>query len=244
MILLQITKKMGKSDDFFGLSGTFYGITFYKRNGKTFAREKSNLTKERFNSEPEFEGSRCSTKDFGYSQTLGKIIRDTIHLLLNNAAKGHHILLANAIRAALKRDTINSKGSKRLINADLKSLEGFSFNKHSHVKIDKTQIELKDSQIKFKGSFDPKDLFRKPFQQSAITFGIIELMESELSITNYNSISTIINGNNAEVEFSFPIQNISGNIIFNILVIEAMDGLVKSNNRKDNDILIMKCFKI
>ena len=56
------------------LTGTLGEITFYRRNGKWFARQKSGLTKERVKSDPKFKRSLENMAEFGITATITREI--------------------------------------------------------------------------------------------------------------------------------------------------------------------------
>lgn len=49
---------MAKQNGIMPLRGTLDNLTFYRCNGKDYVRAKSSLNKNRFNTDPAFEGSR------------------------------------------------------------------------------------------------------------------------------------------------------------------------------------------
>ena len=56
------------------LSGTIGEITFYFRNGKWFARQKSSLKKERVKTDPKFKRSMENMSEFGITASITKEI--------------------------------------------------------------------------------------------------------------------------------------------------------------------------
>lgn len=66
---------MAKASSILGLKGTIGGINFYTTGGKTYARAKSSLTKEKVMNDPAFARSREQMSEFGAAAALGSTLR-------------------------------------------------------------------------------------------------------------------------------------------------------------------------
>ena len=235
---------MAKVKGIFSLSGSIGDITFYQKNGKTYARKKSNLTGERIKSDPKFEKTRAAGVDFAYSSKLSKIIRYQIKDMLIRADKEHHLRFTSSIRAALKGDIINPVGEKKINNADLSVLNGFSFNKFSTVYRAYNKFQIFKKQVIFKEEFNPVNIFKKVYPQCEVTFGLLQIQGDDLNNFVFNTFSKITDTKDLNFECSFPIKSKKHNIQIGILLIEAMKENYKLSNRQDCLIMVNHCCKI
>jgi hypothetical protein len=58
----------------FNISGTLGSITFYKRNGKYFARARTSLNKDRIKTDPAFAKFRACSTVFGRASSMASVI--------------------------------------------------------------------------------------------------------------------------------------------------------------------------
>jgi hypothetical protein len=119
------------------IEGTMGGITFYKKNGEYLAKEKSSISADKIASDPAFARTRENNAEFGAAGIAGKLLRDALRNLMQNASDS---LIASRVTqlmfAELKLDATSVRGSRKpatgLGLATGKALlKGFNFNSNS-----------------------------------------------------------------------------------------------------------------
>ncbi|MDQ7917984.1 hypothetical protein RBU60_10385 [Mesonia sp. MT50] len=120
---------MAKQVGIIRLKGTIAGISFYKSSDGYLAREKGGVDKNRINSDPAFQRTRENGSEFGRAGKGGKLIRNSIRLLLQNASdKRVTSRLTKQMVAIIKTDATNARGERTVIDGDMELLKGFNFN--------------------------------------------------------------------------------------------------------------------
>src|SRR5690554_3843282 len=76
---------MARQKGIIKLKGTIGDISFYKTTDGHLAREKGGVEKERIMNDPAFQRTRENGSEFGRAGKGGKLIRNAIRLLLQNA---------------------------------------------------------------------------------------------------------------------------------------------------------------
>lgn len=66
---------MAKNNSFIRLEGTLDGLTFYRKNGESFVKTKSRVSKNRIKNDPAFRRTRENNQEFGGSVRCSKAIR-------------------------------------------------------------------------------------------------------------------------------------------------------------------------
>lgn len=66
---------MAKNNSFIRLEGTLDGLTFFRKNGESFVKTKSRISKNRIQNDPAFKRTRENNQEFGGSVQCGKAIR-------------------------------------------------------------------------------------------------------------------------------------------------------------------------
>jgi hypothetical protein len=125
---------MGKLTGIIKLEGTLDGLTFYKSKDGHLVRTKGGVNKKRIMTDPAFARTRENLSEFGQNAKAGKLIRDAVGLMLNNAKdsklSSRMLQLLNSIK---NLDTTSERG-KRNVQVGLNSMEGkqllkgFDFN--------------------------------------------------------------------------------------------------------------------
>ena len=113
------------------LEGTIGNIIFYKRNGKYFARQKGGVSKKRFRSAPEFEGSRQAGKEFGRASAISGILRRSLFPVLKGIEKLGHPKLTAVIQQVIKTDAVSERGSRRFCVGDSTLVDGLELDNDS-----------------------------------------------------------------------------------------------------------------
>jgi hypothetical protein len=120
---------MAKQTGIIKLKGTIGGISFYKTADGHLAREKGGVDKNRIQNDPAFQRTRENGSEFGRAGKGGKILRNAIRVLLQNAKDKRVVSrLTKTLVAVTKTDTTNERGSRTLQDGNLSLLEGFEFN--------------------------------------------------------------------------------------------------------------------
>ncbi|MCI2228857.1 hypothetical protein MC378_06725 [Polaribacter sp. MSW13] len=120
---------MAKQTGIIKLKGTIGDISFYKTSDGHLAREKGGVDKNRIQNDPAFQRTRENGSEFGRAGKGGKVIRNAIRVLLQNAKDKRVVSrLTKTLVAITKTDTTNERGMRTLQDGDLSLLEGFDFN--------------------------------------------------------------------------------------------------------------------
>ncbi len=120
---------MAKQTGIIKLKGTIGGISFYKTTDGHLAREKGGVDANRIANDPAFQRTRENGSEFGRAGKGGKVLRNAIRVLLQNAKDKRVVSrLTKNLVAVVKADTTNRRGSRTIQNGDLSLLNGFEFN--------------------------------------------------------------------------------------------------------------------
>ncbi len=120
---------MAKQTGIIKLKGTIGGISFYKTGDGHLAREKGGVDKSRIQNDPAFQRTRENGSEFGRAGKGGKVLRNAIRVLLQNAKDKRVVSrLTKDLVAIVKTDAVNDRGLRNLQDGNLSLLEGFEFN--------------------------------------------------------------------------------------------------------------------
>jgi hypothetical protein len=120
---------MAKQTGIIKLNGTIGGISFYKTADGHLAREKGGVDKSRIKNDPAFQRTRENGSEFGRAGKGGKVLRNAIRVLLQNAKDKRVVSrLTKDLVAITKTDTTNERGERTLQDGNLSLLESFEFN--------------------------------------------------------------------------------------------------------------------
>ena len=120
---------MAKQTGIIKLKGTIGGISFYKTSDGHLAREKGGVDKKRIQNDPAFQRTRENGSEFGRAGKGGKVLRNAIRVLLQNAKDKRVVSrLTKTLVAITKTDTTNDRGLRTLQDGNLSLLENFEFN--------------------------------------------------------------------------------------------------------------------
>mgnify|MGYP003629729021 CR=1 FL=1 len=122
---------MARQKGIIKLKGTIGGITFYKTSDGHLAREKGGVDASRIANDPAFQRTRENGSEFGRAGKGGKIIRDAIRLLLQNAKDKRVVSrLTTDLLKVVKTDATNERGLRTIENGNMNLLRRFEFNKN------------------------------------------------------------------------------------------------------------------
>ncbi|MBS1925363.1 MAG: hypothetical protein JST57_05120 [Bacteroidetes bacterium] len=120
---------MAKQKGIIKLDGTIGGITFYKSQDGYLAREKGGVSAEKIATDPNFQRTRENGEEFGRAGKAGKLLRNAIRAMLQNASDSRMVsrLTAEMVKV-IQEDVTNTRGLRNVIDGEAELLEGFEFN--------------------------------------------------------------------------------------------------------------------
>jgi len=111
------------------LKGTIGGISFYKSKDGHLAREKGGIEASRIRTEAAFQRTRENGAEFGRAGKAGKVLRNSIRALLQNAKDFRMVSrLTTEMVKVIQEDTTNTRGLRNVIDGEAELLQGFEFN--------------------------------------------------------------------------------------------------------------------
>jgi hypothetical protein len=120
---------MAKQTGIIKLKGTIGDISFYKSSDGHLARAKGGVDANRIANDPAFQRTRENGSEFGRAGKGGKVLRNAIRILLQNAKDKRVVSrLTKVLVAITKTDTTNERGLRTLQDGNLSLLENFEFN--------------------------------------------------------------------------------------------------------------------
>ena len=121
---------MAKQKGIIKLDGTIGGITFYKSTQDGYlAREKGGVSADKIANDPAFQRTRENGEEFGRAGKAGKLLRNAIRAMLQNAADSRMVSrLTQKMVEVIQEDTTNARGLRNVIDGEAELLEGFEFN--------------------------------------------------------------------------------------------------------------------
>lgn len=123
---------MAKQKGIVKLEGTVGDITFYKSKDGYVAREKGGPSADRIANDPAFQRTRENGSEFGRAGKAGKVLRNAIRSLLQNAKDSKAVSrLTKEMMKVIKADTTSGRGLRNVIDGETELLEGFDFNINS-----------------------------------------------------------------------------------------------------------------
>ena len=120
---------MARQTGIIKLKGTIGDISFYKTTDGHLAREKGGVDANRIANDPAFVRTRENGSEFGRAGKGGKLLRNAVRILLQNASdKRVTSRLTKDLLAIVKTDAVNERGLRTLTDGNLDLLLGFEFN--------------------------------------------------------------------------------------------------------------------
>ena len=121
---------MAKQKGIIKLDGTIGGITFYKSTQDGYlAREKGGVSADKIANDPAFQRTRENGEEFGRAGKAGKLLRNAIRAMLQNAADSRMVSrLTQKMVEVIQEDITNPRGQRNVIDGEAELLEGFEFN--------------------------------------------------------------------------------------------------------------------
>lgn len=120
---------MARQKGIIKLDGTVGGITFYKSKEGYLAREKGGVSADKIANDPNFQRTRENGEEFGRAGKAGKLLRNAIRAMLQNASDSRMVgrLTAEMVKV-IQEDVTNTRGQRNVIDGEAELLEGFEFN--------------------------------------------------------------------------------------------------------------------
>lgn len=184
--------------------GSMGNVTFYKhKNGNYYARQKSQISKKRFETAPEFEGSRCAGYEFGRASHISRLIRHGLVSNLKGIEKLGHSKLTGIIQKVIQSDLISGRGERKFHLGNYRMMDGLELGKDSVLSIlgGKPLISLSDSGKKVSFDFSHLGLIQVPKIDSPITHYSISIFAVKIEEDSE------VNGK--KLEFTFPLTNVN-----------------------------------
>jgi hypothetical protein len=120
---------MAKQKGIIKLDGTIGDITFYKSQDGYLAREKGGVSGDRIANDPAFARTRENGAEFGRAGKAGKVLRNAIRNLLQNAADSKMVSrLTTEMLKVVQADATSERGLRNVIDGEIDLLLGFDFN--------------------------------------------------------------------------------------------------------------------
>lgn len=120
---------MARQKGIIKLDGTIGDITFYKSKDGYLAREKGGIPADRIANDPAFQRTRENGSEFGRAGKAGKVLRNAIRGLLQNASDSRMVSrLTTEMIKVIQKDVTNTRGLRNVIDGEAELLTGFDFN--------------------------------------------------------------------------------------------------------------------
>jgi hypothetical protein len=132
IFLIQNKKTMAKQRGIIKIEGTLGDITFFKSQDGYIAKEKTTISAGRIASDKAFQRTRENNAEFGRAGKAGKLLRNAIRTLLQNA-KDRRVVsrLTKEMIRVIKADATSSRGLRNVVDGEAEMLQGFEFNSNA-----------------------------------------------------------------------------------------------------------------
>ncbi len=125
---------MARQKGIIKLTGKVGDLSFYKSKDGFLAREKGGVDGERIKNDPAFARTRENGAEFGSSASSGKLLRDSIRTMMQNASDGRVTSRLTKIMTQIKNLDSTSARGERTVGVGIADpaakamLKGFNFN--------------------------------------------------------------------------------------------------------------------
>lgn len=125
---------MARQKGIIKLTGKIGDLSFYKSSDGFLAREKGGVEAERIKNDPAFVRTRENGVEFGSSARSGKLLRDSIRTMMQNASDGRVTSRLTKLMTQIKNlDGTSARGERNvgigMATPEAKALlKGFNFN--------------------------------------------------------------------------------------------------------------------
>jgi hypothetical protein len=116
------------------VQGTVDNITFAQTPDGSIVKRKSNISRRKVMTSNAFSRTRETINEFKTASAAGKLIRDSVSTLLQDAKDGKLVSrLVQSLMAVIKADTTSARGLRKVTTGNPGLLEGFNFNIRSNL---------------------------------------------------------------------------------------------------------------
>jgi hypothetical protein len=120
---------MARQKGIIKIEGTVGDLTFYKSKDGHLVREKGGVPADRIANDPNFQRTRENGAEFGRAGKAGKILRNAIRGLLQNAKDAKVVSrLTTEMVKVIQADLTSVRGLRNVIDGEADLLNGFEFN--------------------------------------------------------------------------------------------------------------------
>lgn len=125
---------MAKQKGIIKLTGKVGDLSFYKSKDGFLAREKGGVEAERIKNDPAFARTRENGREFGASASSGKLLRDAVRTMMQNASDSRVVSRLTKLMTQIKNlDATSARGERNVgvamtLPAAKALLKGFNFN--------------------------------------------------------------------------------------------------------------------
>lgn len=120
---------MARNSSFIRLEGSLDGLTFYRKNGESFVKTQSKVSRNRILNDPAYKRTRENMQEFGGAATAGKAFREGFAGLVKTVGDTY---LSARLSGLMKRIINLGSGDRGERDLDLVShhaqFRGFEFN--------------------------------------------------------------------------------------------------------------------
>lgn len=114
---------MAKQKGVIKLDGTIGDITFYKSKDGFLAREKGGVPGDRIANDPAFQRTRENGAEFGRAGKAGKVLRNAIRNLLQNASDSRMVSrLTTEMLRVIQADATSERGLRNIIDGEVATI--------------------------------------------------------------------------------------------------------------------------
>jgi hypothetical protein len=128
---------MAKQTGIIKLKGKIGDLSFYKTKDGHLAKEKGGVDGNRIKNDPTFIRTRENNAEFGASATSGKLTRDSLRPIAQNASDNRVVSRITTLMTKVKNLDLTSVRGKRNVGVAIASatakalIKGFEFNKNA-----------------------------------------------------------------------------------------------------------------
>jgi hypothetical protein len=120
---------MARQKGIIKIEGTIGELTFYKSKDGHLVKEKGGIPADRIANDPNFQRTRENGAEFGRAGKAGKILRNAIRGLLQNAKDPLVVSrLTTEMVKVIQADATSQRGLRNVIDGEAAMLNGFDFN--------------------------------------------------------------------------------------------------------------------
>lgn len=112
------------------IEGTLGDISFYKKDGKHFVRNKGGVSAERIKKDPRFARTRENLAEFGAANSGVKLMRKAFRMGMQKVKDSRlSNWLMPKLMKVLQSDPVNARGKRKISEGDTNLLLNFQFSK-------------------------------------------------------------------------------------------------------------------